>query len=353
MANLHTLLSEYNRIIKLSDAKRSELILVRDNLRSRIQRRHALFMGMKKPFDDLEFQSQGSFVMDTIIKPVNDDYDLDDGIYFLGGFSKDRRPTPEVFHKMIVDAIGANYDDVEKVIDKDTCVRVLYKSGFHIDLPIYYADNKQCPDLANKVKGWVLSNPVEFIAWFEERARSGFQKSYLYETSMFSQYERWLTDVRKKDVQIRRLVRYMKSWGDLRREEMPCGLIMTILVANNYYEHERDDIALKETLVLIQASLRRSFVCERPTTPKGEDLFASYKNKDAFMNYLGQFIDNAKLALSEDDPQKACKHWQKSLGDRFPCHLAISMPKPVILTTALAAGAATSRPWGGLYDSRI
>ncbi len=353
MANLHKLFNEYNQIVKLSDNKRSELILVRNNLRSRIQKRHEQFAGVVKRYDNLEFQSQGSFVMDTIIKPLRDDYDLDDGVYFIGRLSKDKRPTPEIFHKMIVDAIGANYDDVEKVIDKDTCVRVLYKSGFHIDLPIYYADNKQCPDLADKGKGWILSNPVEFIAWFEEKARSGFQKSYLYESSMFDQYERWLTDVRKKDVQIRRLVRYMKSWGDLRREEMPCGLIMTILVANNYYAHERDDIALKETLVLIQSTLRRSFVCERPTTPKGENLFASYKSKEAFMNYLGQFIDNAKFALSEDDPQKACKHWQKSLGDRFPCHLATSIPKPTVLTSALAAGASTSRPWGGLYDSRI
>lgn len=353
MANLHNLFNEYNQIIRLSDTKRSELILVRNNLRSRIQKRHEQFSGVTKPYDDLEFQSQGSFVMDTIIKPVRNDYDLDDGIYFMGRLSKDKRAASEVFHKMIIDAIGANYNDVEKVIDKDTCVRVLYKSGFHIDLPIYYADNKQCPDLADKGKGWILSNPVEFIAWFEEKARSGFQKSYLYESSMFDQYERWLTDIRKKDVQIRRLVRYMKSWGDLRREEMPCGLIMTILVANNYYEHERDDISLKETLVLIQSALRKSFVCERPTTPKGEDLLASCINRETFLKYINQFIENGRLALTETDPQKACKHWQKSFGDRFPCHLAVSDVKPSVLTSALAAGASTSRPWGGLYGSRL
>jgi hypothetical protein len=45
---------------------------------------------------------------------------------------------------MVMQAIGADFNDVEKVIDKATCVRVLYKSGFHIDLPIYYADNKGC-----------------------------------------------------------------------------------------------------------------------------------------------------------------------------------------------------------------
>lgn len=347
MANLHNVFSEYNKIIRLSDPKRRELILVRNNLRTRVQNRHEQFAGIIKPYDSLEFQSQGSFVMDTIITPVHDDYDLDDGIYFIGKLSREKRPEPAVFHKMILEAIGSNYDDVETVIDKSTCVRVLYKSGFHIDLPIYYADNKECPDLADKVKKWILSNPVVFIAWFEEKTRSGFQKAFLYEAAMYDKYERWLTDIRKQDVQLRRIVRYLKAWGDLRREEMPCGLIITILAVNNYYEHERDDIALKEILVLIQAALKKSFTCERPTTPVGEDLLASYKNKNAFMNYLGQFVENAKQALMETDPQKACKYWQKSLGDRFPCHIAPSQPRiTAASTSALAAGAYSSRPWG-------
>lgn len=346
MANLHNVFSEYNRIIRLSDQKRNELILVRNNLRSRIEHRHEQFAGFRKPYDLLEFQSQGSFVMDTIIAPVHDDYDLDDGVYFIGKLTKEKRPEPSIFHKMVIDAIGANYDDVEKVIDKATCVRVLYKSGFHIDLPIYYADNKECPDLADKIRNWILSNPVEFIAWFEEKTRSGFQKAFLYESALYDKYERWITDIRKKDVQLRRIVRYLKAWGDLRREEMPCGLIMTILATNNYYGNERDDISLKETLVLMQSTLRKSFRCERPTTPVGEDLLASYKNKDAFLNYLNQFIENAKQALLEMDLQKACKYWQKSLGDRFPCHFASSQPNINIATSALAAGAFSSRPWG-------
>lgn len=64
--------------------------------------------------------------MDTIITPIHDDYDLDDGIYFIGKLAPAKRPDPEIFHKMIIEAIGENYDDVEKVIDKNTCVRVLY-----------------------------------------------------------------------------------------------------------------------------------------------------------------------------------------------------------------------------------
>ena len=40
---------------------------------------------------------------------------------------------------------------------------------------------------------------------------------------------------------------------------MPSGLIITILIAENaVYRKDRDDIALKETLLAIQTKLKRS-----------------------------------------------------------------------------------------------
>ncbi|NLU92646.1 cyclic GMP-AMP synthase DncV-like nucleotidyltransferase [Chitinophaga sp. Ak27] len=347
MAHLHETFKQYNHIIRLSDGKRDELIRSRNELRARIASRHKQLQNtVQNLYEDLEFQSQGSFEMDTIIAPENDDYDLDDGVYFIGTLPASQRPSPAFFHKAVINAIG-DYDASKEVIDKDTCVRVIKKEGFHIDLPIYYAGNKECPDLAVKSKGWILSNPIEFIAWFEEKAQSGFKKGFLYEAKLFSDYQRWLGDVRKKDVQIRRIVRYLKAWGDLRREEMPCGLIMTILVANHYYPHDRDDVSLKETLVLIESALRKDFKCLRPTSPQGEDLLANYKNKEAFMRYLQFFIDNAKKALAEDNPTIACDHWQKSLGKRFRCHeVPLSKDAPYSKpSSSLAAGAITSKPY--------
>jgi len=351
MPNLHEVFSEYNKVIRLSDDKRQELIQSRNELRTRIMARHQMVKDSEQlVYDSLEFQSQGSFEMDTIIAPLNDDYDLDDGVYFIGTLPAGKRPSPGTFHKSVVAAIG-KYDASKEIIDKETCVRVVDNKGFHIDMPIYYAGNKECPDLAMKTKGWVLSNPVEFIAWFEEKAQSGFQKSFIYEARMFSEYERWLGDIRKKDVQLRRIVRYLKSWGDLRREEMPCGLIMTILVANNYYSHERDDISLKETLVLIEAALTRNFQCLRPTSPVGEDLLASYPHKEVFMRYLRRFIENAKKALSAASAQEACEHWQQSLGKRFKCNdVLLKNTSSTKSTGALVAGARPSKPYSRIHE---
>jgi len=345
MANCNSIFHDYNNQIRLSDDKRIELIKVRDNLRLRMNEGYLIVSKTFKTYHKLEFQSQGSFVMDTIIKPLRDDYDLDDGIYFFGSMKKHNRPLPKEFHQWVIQSLDRGHDDVEEILDKDTCVRVKYKSGFHIDLPIYYTENFETPDLADKERGWILSNPIEFIEWFETKIKSGFEKAFLYETRMLAAYEKWSVEIRKQDHQLRRIVRYLKSWGDLRREEMPCGLVMTILAANNYYAHDRDDISLKETLVNIHSALSKHFACERPTTPAGEDLLSTYKHKDVFMNYLSRFIENAKKGLAEPDEKSSCDHWKKSLGDRFSCDSAKSQTKSNGATSGLMIGAATSRPW--------
>lgn len=345
MANCNQLFSTYNQIIRLADQKRLELLQVRDNLRSRLQTGYASVSRQFNLTHRIFHQTQGSFVMDTIIVPLRDDYDLDDGLYFIGNLDRETRPSPADFHQWVVAALGVSHDDIEKVIDKATCVRVIYKLGFHVDIPIYYADNVASPDLADKTRGWILSHPIEFIEWFENKIESGFKKAFILEERMFSEFEKWTSDIRKRDHQLRRIVRYLKAWGDLRREEMPCGLIMTILATNNYSAHERDDVALKETLVNISAALRKDFKCERPTKPEGEDLLSGYKNKEAFLTYLGYFIDNAKKALEEPNEKAACKHWQASLGDRFPCHLAKDQKESNLTTAGLIAGGLNQRPW--------
>jgi hypothetical protein len=322
MADCNNLFSHYNQAIRLSEAKRQILRGVRNALRLKMENGYKQLHVAEK----LEFHSQGSFVMDTIITPKDDDYDLDDGVYFLGNLDKDHRPSIEDFHKAVVHAVGSD-DDYGEVTDKDTCVRVSYiKEKFHIDLPIYYANNLENPDLAHKAEGWILSNPIEFIAWFEQKVESGFQKGFILESRMYDDYQKWLSDIRKEDAQLRRIVRYLKGWADELRGEMPPGIVMTILATQNYNLTERDDVSLKNTLEAIKRYLKgNGFKCPRPTTPINEDLFANYSNtrKDYFMDRLTTFITSANQAIESENQKEACLKWQKHLGPRFPCSLAV------------------------------
>lgn len=321
MANCDELFQLYNRRIKLSDEKREILRQVRDSLRLKMNTKFKE-LSIK---EYLEFHSQGSFVMDTIIAPKDDDFDLDDGVYFIGGRSPSERPPVKVFHDAVVYAVGED-ENYAHVTDKDTCVRVRYaKEKFHIDLPIYYADSVYNPNLAHLSEGWVLSNPIEFIDWFESKIESGFQKGYILESRMYDEYSKWLDDIRKKDAQLRRIVRYLKGWADELRGEMPPGIIMTILAARNYAPSYRDDISLCGTLKAIDSYLKKNECkCPRPTTPIGEDLFASYTptRKQYFLDRLATFVRSAEQAIESDNQKESCLKWQRHLGSRFSCSTA-------------------------------
>ena len=217
MANYNGLFNEFNKTVRLTNERRINLREKRNDLRNRINDGYDIVRTSEELNHGLEFQSQGSYVMDTIINPNDkgDQYDIDDGVYFLGPLPRQNRPEPATFHNWIIRSIesGISTNEVEKIVDKNTCVRVIYKGSngdfnYHVDIPIYYATHVNEPDLADKKEWWHLSNPVEFIIWFENLTNSGFRKEYILEHKLYiDKYRNWLDDVRKKDHHLRRLVR--------------------------------------------------------------------------------------------------------------------------------------------------
>ncbi|HTO15777.1 MAG TPA: hypothetical protein VLZ83_08395 [Edaphocola sp.] len=304
MANCNEHFEEYNGKIRLSDARRKSLKGSRKELRKKVRK----WFDENKPNETKpKFSGQGSMSMDTIINPIprkiteNGEekkvlyYDVDDGIYFQGDKDPKDRATPTTYHNWIYDAVKGHTD--KDPIDKNTCIRTLFADGHNIDQPIYYKKG-ETPELAHKRDGWIESDPKEFTDWFN--------------------------DLAEKEPQLRRLVRYGKGWVDKREFEnnskpMPSGLTLTILIAENaVYRKDRDDVALKETLLAIQRKLNILFACKRPTTPKGENLLADYGHKEYFMNCLANFIDDATKALQERNIKKSTELWRKHLSDRFP-----------------------------------
>jgi hypothetical protein len=332
MANCNEIFIDFNKSIRLTDERRVLLREKRNDLRTRINGGYDIVKNIDKLNHEMEFQSQGSYVMDTIINPIDEEgqYDLDDGIYFIGSLARDNRPQPVTFHNWIIRSIeeGKSDNEIEEIKDKNTCVRVVYRGrngdiNYHIDLPLYYVIDVNNPDLADKKEWWHTSNPIEFIIWFENKIQSGFKKEFILESKLYSnEYDKWLNDIRKKDHQLRRIVRYLKAWGDFINEDMPPGVVMTILAGENYVENERDDISLKDTLIKIRTWLvENDWKCPRPSTPKGEDLFKGYsiEKMNKFKNALNNFIEDAKQAVQNQNKRQSCVYWQNHLGNRFSC----------------------------------
>lgn len=337
MADCNSLFIAFNQEIRLTDQRRIILRERRDDLRRRINSGYSIVKASERYQHEIQFQSQGSYVMDTIINPEDKscEYDLDDGLYFIGNLTQDERPVPKTFHDWVIASIKQGKSDrgYEDITDKQTCVRVKYKGqendlNYHIDIPIYYAQSINSPDLAHLRDNWILSNPIAFIIWFENLTQSGFRQEYLLEHDRYyDEYHNWLNDIRKNDHQLRRIVRYLKAWGDHIDDDMPPGIVMTILAGKNYVMDVRDDISLKNTLEKIQQFLNgNNFKCPRPTSPEGEDLFKHYtdEQKKFFQNKLDAFVVTARQAIKMENQKDACRKWKEHLGRRFPCNLAIN-----------------------------
>lgn len=328
MANNNQQFSEFNTIIKLNDSKRDSLKISRKSLRDKIETH---IHEKKGKHIKLEFNGQGSFETETIIEPIpitvreggqevtKLKYDIDDGVYFLP--IDEPRERVQTYHDWIVEAVDGHTKTPP--IDKNTCVRVIFADGHHIDIPIYYDTNN--PELAHRSKGWIPSDPLEFKRWFDKKVEGR--------------------------PQLVRIVRYLKAWADYRDhsnpgQPMPCGFILTILACDGrYVANQRDDIAFKETLILIREHLQRTFTCYRPTPPTDEDLLQGYAHQANFLRCLDNLITSATKALAEPNPKKACKHWQKEFGERFPCASAVDQDESNPTKEYIASVASTSRPW--------
>jgi len=284
MANLDNLFKEFNNELCITATKKSKMIASKDHLRTKIKDH---FKANHQGYTP-KFYIQGSYKLKTSIRTKDDTCDLDDGIYF------DSNPddiTGTTLQKWVKEAVDGTTDATP--IHKKKCIRVDYKAGYNIDLPIMVFDEEsdEHPMLAVKNGDFQQDDPKEFVDYFKEN----------------------------KSDQMVRIIKYLKAWCDHKRNEMPCGLAMTVLALDNFQSHQRDDIALKYTLIEIEKSLNNCFQCKMPTTPK-DNLFADYSEakKNNFMCNLGSFIEDAKKALEETNHLKASKLWRKHLGDRFP-----------------------------------
>lgn len=293
----------FNGKIRLTDKRKENLKGNRDAIKKKIR----IWFAENKP-DELQpkFAGQGSFEMNTIINPIPEydeennqllKYDLDYGVYFIENEDEDNRKAIETWHNWVYSSVEDHTDTPP--LKKNTCVRVLYADGHHIDLPIYYKEDDSI-ELAHKSKDWIKSDPKEFYDWFNNKA--------------------------KDNQQLRRIVRYLKAWKNFRENnnsnlKLPSGFELTILATNNFVSNENDDAAFRETVRKIKSTLDNKFECKRPTTPKGEDVFEDYSDtrKTNFLNTLQSLINDCDKAKDEKNFKRASEYLRNNqFGDRFP-----------------------------------
>lgn len=303
MATLHKEFTEFNSEIKLTSARKESLKSSKRKIKERIRK----WFNDNKPNEiQPKFAGQGSFEMNTTVNPIPiyDDednkilkYDLDYGVYFIEKDGENKKRTIQTWHNWVFESVD-NHTNKDS-IDKNTCVRVIFNDGHHIDLPIYYMSGNLL-QLAHKTKDWIDSDPKEFYEWFNDNKTS----------------------------QLEKIVRFLKAWKNYKEInnsnlKLPSGFELTILATNNYFEHDNDDFAFRETIRKINTELNKpnGFKCLRPTTPINEDVFSNYSEtrKSNFLSCLESLLKDCDKAKDEKNFKKASEYLiDNQFGNRFP-----------------------------------
>lgn len=290
--SFHDTFENFHTLIRIDHTKKTSLLSNKTALRNKIKN-HFISKGRSKP----KFFIQGSMDnnVSTGINPMNEDYDIDDGVYLQGISTNDI--TPETAHKWIYNAVLGHTQSTE---DKTKCVRVNYANNEkHVDLPIYIEENRTS-FLAIKGKGWIENKPKEISEWFK------------------SQKDDKGTDFRKA-------IRFLKAWKDKRENENSTlqlfgGFQLSILVSEYFPDSYDND--LEKLFYLTVKNINDNLYYHPPLknpVDYWQDTLEYYSESriNTFKDEFQKLYDKVEDAFSEKDIDKKYEKWGKIFGRRF------------------------------------
>jgi hypothetical protein len=288
--------------LKLSDrtAMRDRRNSNRDRLKTRLR-------DASKPLPR-EFIKQGSYAMKTMVQDRDDDYDIDDGVYFTRASLRDAKGndmTPSAARQMVCDALkdGRFVRDPEV---KTSCVRIHYEQGYHVDMPIYRIVDTASGERYEHACGdaWVESRAADVEEWFDKQNTA-------------------LSPDEDNGRQLRRIVRLNKKHSRSRskwKEQIAAGFTITKLVQEHYHANAgREDVALRETMRAIHNRLKCNLEVAHPVTPNAKLTSGPDDAKTKFLrDRLGEALKVLEvLDCSDCTGSQAADAWDQVFDTAF------------------------------------
>lgn len=292
MANLQSAFDQFHRRIALTSGNKIILRKAIEEIRNKIRRYFCDILHQPVP----KFRSQGSYAINTIVNPINGEFNLNDGVYLNHLDDQDDRTWPAGMsaRQWIVDAFKGNRHF--KAIQKLACVRLRYVGLYHVDLPIYGLLRGQSKMALND-DNWISGDPYAITQWFN---------------SYFSLY----------GGQLSRIIRYVKAWADyqsLHEIKMPNGFFLSVLATRHYQDDPRDDVAMAYTLKVMSKAIIPYCTVLNPVDIDEELTEHFSRSKiDHFREAIKSATEHAICATRIDEPQEASMIWRKLFGNRFP-----------------------------------
>ncbi len=334
-------LAYHDEKVTLAQADRTAMRDRRDANRNRVR------SGLKsagKPAP-IEFKGQGSYAMKTMTQHPENDYDIDDGLYFaaedLVG-PKGGEMSPLEVRQMVRDAVDDGSFKAKPEV-RPNCVRVLYDAGFHVDIPVYRriattdasGETSATYELAST--SWRRSDARDVTSWFEEEnsRQSG-------DTSNGRQLRRLTREIKK-------FAKSRSSWSLL------SGFGITKLVTERFRGNvNREDVALYETMKAIRDRLAFDLTVLHPVTP-GDTITKGSADPKAtdLKDRLSDAIDWLKPVCEADcTREKALECWDKVFSTDFFSGRYIEESKAASLSSGSVLSAGLLIKSGQAADAR-
>lgn len=329
MANVQKQFDEFDGKIRLGRFDEEETLREkRDTVRKKLRERlPEVFDAHDEDCPEFYFRNQGSYELGTGVKPLDGDYDIDQGLYFK--VSTTTYPDPVVLKKRVLEALDGHTDSVQI---RRPCVTVQYRRAdeplYHVDLAVYSdgpenADQKSRlatgkENSAEKFRTWDLSDPQGLVERIQDRFHSNDR------------------------AQFRRCIRYLKRWRDKAFASAGNGAPIGIGLTVGAYDDLRpvyfdavagspDDLTSLRNLIRdVLAHFTPEWDAEQEKTVKRlkvtlpvepyNDLFERMTNRqmEEFEEKLERLLEALDYALVEVDPHDACKKLKRVFGDDFP-----------------------------------
>lgn len=200
--------------------------------------------------DDGVIFVQGSFAIDTAIKPLRkDEVDVD----MVAMFSQVWTPGMQVqsFYKKLEEIFqGSRYEDMYEVYKN--VIRINYSSNYHFDimptLPITASNSNSLKAVDTKMSRWVNRFPKLYIDWFINKANliNDYEKGILFDRSRYSVevFKKMATEPLKEPKEyyskapLTRIIQLIKRARDVFFKDVdefiPQSIVLTTIVANDY-----------------------------------------------------------------------------------------------------------------------
>ncbi len=320
----------FHEEIKLGRFKENQILrekrdIIKDKLESQLP---VIFEGYGEECPAFSFRDQGSYEMGTGTKPLDGDYDIDQGLYFM--VSTAEYPDPVVLKQRVHEALD---DHTQEVRIRQSCVTVFYQREgepiYRVDIAVY-SDGEMNADGTDRLGKGKEYSTEEYRLW-EVSNPQGLSDTILARFEEGSDRD-----------QFRRIVRYLKRWKDENfstdGNAAPRGIGLTILSYDHLqpsytddFDNDADD--LEALRALVRATLNRfSYVWNDaeeksvrrlavtlPVEPSN-DLFERITNcqMEDLEHRLKDLLEALDAAAVEVDPVDACKHLQGVFGADFP-----------------------------------